>query len=345
MSVHLADNKTNIMRKHMWIAFLAVLLYHVPTMAQDHVLDFLNSLEKSQREKAQLAFDDPLRESWHFFPASMWEREGIPLKALNTSQKEYLHALLKNHLSASGYTKTMKIIALEDVLLEMDGNSTMRDSENYYVTVYGDPSKDKLWGWSFEGHHISLNFVIAEDKVSFAPRFFGASPAIIPQGKRKGERTLEQEQDLGLELINALSPSQREKAIFNPKAFDDIVTFVQSSIEPLDLVGVAFKNLEKSQQKLLLNLISEYLSAMPTELAEKRMANLKSEQLDNIHFGWAGGTALGQPHYYRIQGKTFLVEFDNTQNNANHIHSVWRDFDGDFGRNLIKEHYEHSNHH
>jgi hypothetical protein len=322
-----------------------VLLYSAQSAAQDHVLNFLNSLNKEQLAKAQLAFDDPLRETWHFFPASMWQREGVSLKELNASQKTLLHTMLKKHLSESGYTKAMKIIALEDVLLEMDSNSTMRDSEKYYVTIYGDPKKDSLWGWSFEGHHLSLNFAITEDKVSFTPRFFGASPAIIKQGKRKGERTLEKEQDLALELINELSASQREIAIFNKTAFDEIVSFVETSVKPMDPVGIALNDLEKNQKKLLLSLIYEYLSAMPEELAHKRMANLKKEQLNDIHFGWAGATTLGQPHYYRIQGKTFLIEFDNTQSNANHIHSVWRDFDGDFGRNLIKEHYENSNHH
>lgn len=333
------------MRKSVWAILGMVLLYSTQSAAQDHVLNFLNSLNKEQLTKAQLEFDDPLRESWHFFPASMWQREGVSLKELNASQKTLLHAMLKKHLSESGYTKAMKIIALEDVLLEMDGNSTMRDSEKYYVTIYGNPKKDKLWGWSFEGHHISLNFAITQDKVSFTPRFFGASPAIIKQGKRKGERTLEREQDIALELINELSPSQKEEAIFNKTAPNEIITFVETSVEPLDSVGIAFNDLEKNQKKLLLSLIYEYLSAMPEELAKKRMANLKKEQLDNIHFGWAGATVLGQPHYYRIQGKTFLIEFDNTQSNANHIHSVWRDFDGDFGRNLIKEHYENSDHH
>lgn len=333
------------MRKSVWVILGMILLYSTQSAAQDHVLNFLNSLNKEQLTKAQLEFDDPLRESWHFFPASMWQREGVSLKELDASQKTLLHAMLKKHLSESGYTKAMKIIALEDVLLEMDGNSTMRDSEKYYVTIYGDPKKDKLWGWSFEGHHLSLNFVITGDKVSFTPRFFGASPAIIKQGKRKGERTLEREQDIALELINELSPSQKEEAIFNKTAPNEIISFVEKSVEPLDSVGIAFNDLEKNQKKLLLSLIYEYLSAMPEELAKKRMANLKKEQLDNIHFGWAGAMALGQPHYYRIQGKTFLIEFDNTQSNANHIHSVWRDFDGDFGRNLIKEHYENSNHH
>ncbi|MEM9142007.1 MAG: DUF3500 domain-containing protein [Bacteroidota bacterium] len=313
--------------------------------AQKAALVFLESLDQPQRSKVQLELDDPLRKDWHFFPHTMFQREGIPLSELNGSQKDLLYNLLKEHLSETGYEKVLRIMALEDVLLEMGSNPHMRDSEKYYVTIYGNPKKDSIWGWSFEGHHISLNFVVSEDAVSFAPRFFGASPAVIPQGKRKGERTLQKEQDLGLELINSLSAEQRKKAIFKKNAYDDIISFVASKVEPMETVGISFADLDAQQQQLLMDLIQAYLAVMPQDLAQKRMNQLQDEKPGHIHFGWAGATVMGQPHYYRIQGKSFLVEFDNTQNNANHIHSVWRDFRDDFGRNLIREHYENSGHH
>ena len=314
-------------------------------MAQEAALDFLGSLNEEQLSKAQLSLDDPLREDWHFFPASMIPREGIPLSDLDNAQKTLLHTLLKKHLSASGYEKTLKIMDLENVLLEMGSNPGMRDAEKYYVTFYGDPKTNALWSWCFEGHHVSLNFAVTENTVSFAPRFFGASPAIIPSGKRKGERTLQKEQDLALELINALPPAQKKKAIFRETAYDDIVTFVASKVEPFENMGIPMSQLEVPQRELLLGLIYEYISVMPENLAQERMEKLKKEKPEHIYFGWAGETALRKPHYYRIQGKSFLIEFDNTQNNANHIHSVWRDFDGDFGRDLIREHYEKSGHH
>ncbi|WP_420602209.1 DUF3500 domain-containing protein [Flagellimonas sp.] len=311
---------------------------------QSPMTDFLNSLNQKQLNQAVLPFNDTSRESWHFFPASMLDKKGIQLGELNPSQKDFFHNMLKSHLSQSGYQKTLKIIDLENVLLELEGNANMRDAEKYYIAFYGNPKSEHVWGWSFEGHHLSLNFTVVGNHISFAPRFMGAAPATIKHGKRKGQRVLVQEQDLGLELINLLTPDQRPSAVFRQVAFREIVTFVESTVKPLEAVGINAKDLDVQQQKLLWKLIYEYISAMPEDLAKKRMENVKKEQPSNIHFGWAGATSSGKPHYYRIQGKTFLIEFDNTQSNANHIHSVWRDFDGDFGRDLIREHYQKSNH-
>jgi len=306
---------------------------------------FLDSLSKEQREKAQFPFDNETRTTWHFLPETMWPRTGIHLSELNESQKELLFKLLRSHLSETGYNKTRKIMDLENVLLELgQGDADFRDPEKYTVAFYGNPEKDSLWAWSFEGHHVSLNFTIKNDKVSIAPRFMGANPATIKEGKRKGERTLALEEDYGLQLINTLSEGQKKQAIFQKTAYADIVTSNASEVVPLSPVGIRVGDLNNDQKTVLSSLIYEYLSTMPIQLAEKRMENLKSEEFDDIRFGWAGAIESGQPHYYRIQGKTFLVEFDNTQNNANHIHLVWRDFDGDFGRDLIREHYEHSHH-
>ncbi|WP_190809156.1 DUF3500 domain-containing protein [Flagellimonas sp. S3867] len=314
-------------------------------LGQNSTTNFLNSLSQDQRNKSVLSFNDDSRESWHFFPASMLDKSGVSLAELSASQKEFFQIMLKTHLSQSGYEKAMKIIALEDVLLELEGNASMRDSEKYHIAFHGDPKSDAIWGWSFEGHHLSLNFTFIGDQVSFAPRFMGASPARILSGKRKGQRVLAQEEDLGLELINSFDSNQKNKAIFRQAAFREIVTFVESSVKPMKTAGISMDALNQNQQEALWKLIYEYISAMPSDLAKKRMEKVKNEQSSNIYFGWAGATSAGKPHYYRIQGKTFLIEFDNTQNNANHIHSVWRDFNGDFGRNLIQEHYQNSTHH
>lgn len=306
---------------------------------------FLDSLNPEQLKMAQLPFEDVSRHTWHFLPGEMWSRAGIPLYKLDPSQKRLLFRLLEENLSRTGYEKTKKIIDLENVLAEITGDRVFRDPEKYYAAFYGDPRKDSLWAWSFEGHHISLNFSTLDNKISIAPRFLGANPAIIGEGKRKGERTLAHEDDIGLQLINEMTPAQRQKAIFQEGSFPDIVTANATDVSPLEPAGIRYDELDQNQQRLLLTLINEYISIMPTELATKRMNNLKKEEFGKIRFGWAGQTELGKPHYYRIQGKTFLVEFDNTQNNANHIHTVWRDFDGDFGKDLIKEHYQRSSHH
>lgn len=320
------------------LTFLAFKLFNT-----NPATTFLNSLTEEQRDRAQMHFTDSSRTTWHFFPGTMYKRAGIQLGELNKEQKELLFKLLRNYLSETGYNKTLKIMDLENVLFEMgQGDADFRDPEKYSVAFYGNPEQDSLWAWSFEGHHLSLNFSILNDKISIAPRFMGASPAIIKEGKRKGERTLANEEDFGFQLINALSEDQKKIAIFQKTAYPDIVTSNATEVAPLQPVGIKVGDLKVNQQTILNGLLEEYLSTMPKALAIKRMENLKSEEFNDIRFGWAGDTEKGKPHYYRIQGKTFLVEFDNTQNNANHIHLVWRDFNGDFGKDLIKEHYEHS---
>lgn len=311
----------------------------------DLAVNFLNSLSKEQRTQAQMPFDHASKSAWHYFPSTMYKRAGITLSQLTADQKKELFKLLRSFLSESGYHKSMKIIDLENVLAELSGNTEMRDPEKYHAAFYGNPAKDSLWAWSFEGHHLSLNFTVHNQEISAAPRFMGANPATILKGERKGERTLHREEDLGFELINSLDQKQKERAILQEKAFPDIITSNSSQVDPLDPIGIKYKELNLSQQAVLLELINEYLGNMPEALAQKRLERLKQEELNDIGFAWAGATSPGIGHYYRIQGKTFLIEFDNTQNKANHIHSVWRDFDGDFGRDLIREHYQKDHHH
>ena len=306
---------------------------------------FLNSLDATQKEKVLMPLGDESRSRWHFLPHSSFQRAGLPLKVLNDKQKDLIHQLLQVYLSDKGYKKTLDIIELEKVLAVLENNSVYRDPEMYYVAFYGDPSKDEAWGWSFEGHHVSLNFTVVDKQVSYVPRFFGANPGTVMEGPKKGLRVLKNEEDMGLELINMFNPEQRKKAIFQLSAFKEIVTSNAAEVAPLEEVGILVKDMNKEQQALLFELLDEYLSAMPPDVARERMLKLKEEETGAIRFGWAGDTEIGKPHYYRIQGKSFLVEFDNTQNNANHIHTVWRDFDGDFGRDLIREHYQKSGHH
>ncbi|MEB2783027.1 DUF3500 domain-containing protein [Algoriphagus persicinus] len=329
------------------ISLLAVasIIMALGLMIEKPAVEFLKSLTQAQRNKTQMPFNDESKVLWHYIPSSMFPRAGIQLNELDSNQKSKLDELLKTFLSETGYTKTMKIIDLENILLEMSGDSIMRNPESYSVAFYGNPEKDSLWAFSFEGHHISLNFTIHDGKVENAPRFFGANPAKIPSGPREGERTLPKEEDLGFELINSLSEEQREMAIFQQDPFFDIVTGKSAEVEPLSPVGIMYGQLNRNQQLIFLKLLDEYLSTIPAEQAEKRMNSIKDEEINEVRFGWAGATVLGEGHYYRIQGKSFLIEFDNVQNEANHIHTVWRDFDRDFGRNLIREHYEKSHHH
>ena len=324
------------------LIIFSIFIFAFQTINQEPAGNFLNSLSQAQKNKAQMSFDNASKLDWHYFPASMYPRAGISTGELNDAQKQLLFQLLRASLSETGYAKTQQIISLENVLADLSDNTSMRDPEKYYAAFYGNPEKDSLWAWSFQGHHLSLNFTILNGKTEIAPRFMGANPATVKSGTRKGERTLAVEEDLGLQLINAIQDKQ--KPIFSARSPYDIATGNSSKVEPLTPVGIKMEDLSPKNRKLLLQLINEYLATMPDELAEKRSQNLEEEEMDEIRFGWAGATKSGEPHYYRIQGKTFLIEFDNSQNNANHIHSVWRDFDGDFGRNLIREHYQNSEH-
>lgn len=309
------------------------------------VINFLEVLNNEQLEKVNLPFDDLNRETWHFLPAVSFPREGIALLELNEEQRIQAFNFLKNYLSEAGYNKTKSIISLENVLAEISGDSIYRDPLKYYITIYGNPNKDKIWSWSFEGHHVSLNFTISDNNVSFSPRFLGSNPGTVKNGKQKGKRVLNKEEDLAFKLINSMTDEQLNHTIFQTISFQEIVTRNNSRVEPLSPVGIRAKLLDKDQQSILEALIEEYLATIPANLAKERFRAIKIAEFDDIQFGWAGSTNISKGHYYRIQGDTFLIEFDNTQNEANHVHTVWRDFYGDFGRDFIKEHYENSEHH
>lgn len=315
-----------------------------PVASDDIATRFLSSLDTDQKAKALLKQNDSLRTDWHFFPSTMFDREGIPLKELSDTQKELVHELLQTYLSKSGYDKAMGAIEVEGILGDLTNDHVFRDTGRYYTTFYGEPNSEKPWSWAFEGHHVSLNFTIAGDEVTYVPMFYGANPAIVMEGPSKGHRSLVNEEDLGLKLINLLDETQQEKAIIQDSTYNDILSLNKTEISPFSTEGLPVTDMTTVQQKVLFQLVNEYISSAPDKVAVERGAKIESEEIGDIYFAWAGVTELGGAHYYRIQGKTFLIEFDNSQNGANHIHAVWRDFNGDFGRNLIKEHYHTTNH-
>jgi hypothetical protein len=298
--------------------------------------EFLASLSAEQRAKTVFAFADAERLNWHFIPR---ERRGLPLKEMSPAQRTLARRLLEAGLGQRGYLKANTIMELELVLREMGGNPTVRDPERYYFSIFGTPGQQP-WGWRAEGHHLSLNFTIAHDTiVATAPAFFGANPAEVRTGTRKGLRALAAEEDLARELVTSLDAAQRTAAIIATEAPRDIITGNTAQVDPLSPVGIPITQLRANQSALLLRLLDEYLARMTPELARARRARLEQTDFARVAFAWAGSIERGAPHYYRIQGPTFLIEYDNTQNDANHIHSVWRDFASDFGRDLLREHY------
>jgi hypothetical protein len=224
---------------------------------------FINSLNSSQKAKTLFVFDDVSRSDWHYFPASSQQRNGIPIKDLNADQKQKLNALLQNFLSKEGYSRTRSVMDLEYILQELQPYNSNRIPENYLVAFYGTPAKNSEWGWKFSGHHVALNFTVIHDTIAFAPFFFGADPAIVRQGPKKGFRAIKEEEDLALELINSLTTEQKQKAIFQSRAFNDIVTSASRQVSSLNPVGIFVSEMSGVQYELLKKLIRSYLLQCP----------------------------------------------------------------------------------
>lgn len=304
----------------------------------------LESANDTQKAKLHAGFDSEKRFDWSYLPPYSVPRGGLPLKEMTADQKDLVGQLLGVSLSEAGYNKIKLIMSLEDVLAELEGNPG-RDPEMYFVSIFGDPQGKAPWAWQLDGHHVSLHFTVVGSEVSYTPRFLGSNPGEVKGGPQKGLRVLNREEDLGFELLASLTEPQKKAAIIGSKTFGgDIVTKNSVEVKPLDAAGIAYAALTGAQRKVLWAIIDEYLRVMPDSESARRRSEIVKEGQDAIRFGWAGSETPGAPHYYRVQGPTFLIEFDNSQNNANHIHSVWRDFEGDFGRDLIKEHYKNTPH-
>jgi hypothetical protein len=282
----------------------------------------------------------------------MFPRKGLLIRDMNESQRKLAHELFKAGLSQRGYMTASQIMDLETILggiekAERDarpgrggGNVLERDPYKYFVSVFGTPSGKDSWGWRVEGHHVSLHFTVVNGTmVASSPTFFGSNPAEVRvDGPKKGLRILAAEEDAARALVMALDESQRSKAIIDKTAPGDMVTMANVNINPLSPSGLMADAMTASQRDLLMKLIDVYVGYMASDIAADRTAKLKKAGLEKIGFAWAGETERGKKHYYRVQGPTFLIEYDNTQNDGNHIHSVWRDFNGDFGRDLLREH-------
>ena len=304
---------------------------------------FLMSLSDEQRARATFDFESDERVRFHFVPPETFERHGLPLKEMSAEQRDRAHDLLRTGLSQSGYLTATEIIEIEAILQAMEamegGGRFSRDPELYYVAVFGTPSTDGTWAWRFEGHHLSLHFTIVDGSITVsAPTFLAASPAEVMEGPRAGLRPLGSLEDAGRALLASLDPAQRDLAIIEEVAPTNIVTGVELAPDPLSPVGIVGSELSPAQRDILMEVIEFYTSVMADDVAALRLAKIQEDGIDNITFAWAGGTAYGDVSYFRVQGPSFLIEFDHTQRDPNHIHSGWRDFDGDFGRDLLREH-------
>ncbi len=313
---------------------------HSPAEMSRAATHFLNALTPEQRAKAVFKLDDDERLNWHFIPKV---RKGLTLGEMTAPQKHLAQALLSTGLSQRGYVKAVSIMSLEDILriLEKDSGER-RNPEKYHFSVFGEPSETGTWGFRVEGHHLSQNYLIVKGTVADSPSFFGTNPAEVKDGPRKGQRVLGAEEDLARELLNALDDGQRKIAVVDPTAYKDIFTMADRKAalkgQPS---GLPASKLNKKQMEMLTKLIEEYALNVPEQMSQARLAMAKKAGT-NMFFAWAGPGERGAPHYYRVQASNFLIEYDNTQNGANHVHSVWRDINNDFGMDLLKAHYQTS---
>ena len=306
---------------------------------------FLEALTAQQRALATFGLDDAERTRFNFIPTETFPRKGMQLREMSEPQRRLAHELLKAGLSEYGYFTYTQIMGLEDILKVLEQPARFeRDKEKYFVSVFGTPAEKGAWGWRFEGHHISLHYTMLDGRSIASPTFAGTNPAEVRDGPEKGKRILGKQEDAGRALLMALDAPQRATATISAVAPNEIVTTNQLDIKPLSPDGIRASAMTPAQRAALLQVLDAFVSLMAPELAADRMARITAAGIENITFAWAGPAERGQKHYYRVQGPTFLIEFDNTQNNANHIHLVWRDFKGDWGRDLLAEHYRTSQH-
>jgi hypothetical protein len=337
------------------LATLAVAAYKVQTVPEmvKAANNLLVTLTPEQKAKIQYPFAHAERINFHFTPVT---RQGLPFKEMTPEQTKLAHALLATGVSQKGYIKATTIMSLEEVLrgLEAGGRGGrggrggfVRDPDNYFFTIFGEPSETGTWGLRVEGHHLTLNFTIDKGKVlAHTPAFMGANPAEVRTGPRTGLRALGTEEDLARSLILSLDAQQKQVAILPGAPPNDIRTgenFNIDNIPNFDInkpTGLQASRLNARQQEALIALIEEFAYRMPIELADATMTEVKKPGLDKVYLTWVGGTNKGEQYYYRVHGPSFLIELNNTQNQGNHVHSVWRDLKNDFGRDVLKEHLQ-----
>ena len=336
----------------------------------DQATALVTMLTPEQRQKITYAFDDAERFNWHYVPR---ERKGLPLKQMTSEQRKAAMAMLKTGLSDQGYEKVTSIIDMENVLRVIDNrppNDTYRDPENYSFTIFGDPSTKNPWSWRIEGHHLSLQFMSLTTPsgggqvMAQTPTFFGSNPGILEYDTKmadkrmgdprvndlpqKGRQILKKETEKAFALLKTLDTNQRKQAVIATVAYPEIVTSNKRVASIAQMDGLRLVDMKPEQRKLFLDLLQVYMDNYRITLAKQQMSKLDKAGLDNLRFAWAGDLTPelgeGKGWYYRIHGPTILIEYDNTQTNANHIHTVVRDLTNDWGEDLLKEHYQSVNH-
>jgi hypothetical protein len=303
---------------------------------------WLDGLDAGQRAKATYPFASPERVAWDYRPG---DRGGLALADMRPRQRSAAVAVVDAAMSARGADEVAAIIELETILGDIEratGRSGhTRDPERYWFGVFGDPDAGTPWSWRIGGHHVAIQLTVAEGRiVGSAPSFLGANPAVVPGGPSAGARALSGEETLARALVAGLSPEQRAIAVVDPVAPPDILSGNGARAEVAGIpVGIRHDDLAPPQQEGLDGLIRHYLGRARDEVAAADWERVTDAGLAAITFAWAGPIEPGHGHYYAVRGPSFLVEYDNTQNGANHIHAVWRDLTNDWGEDVLADHY------
>lgn len=308
------------------------------------VKTFLSLLQPNQRAQAIFPFEIDERYEWAYTPI---DRNGLKVEHMSAIQKSAAWKVLETGYSERAQITAQEIIALEDVLGEWESIQNEiphweRSTERYWFSVFGNPGSKKPWGWRAGGHHIGIGATVVNgDTITVNPVFFGANPATILHGQQKGKRTLAKEEDMARELLKSMSPDQRSLAIVEQIAPDDILTRNYRTVDPNAIpMGIHFKDLQEVQKGKLVQLVKYYVSRGVKEFSSNYWRHICSVGMDNWTFAWAGSDKPGRGHYYAVKSSHFLIEYDNTQNNANHIHSVMRDYFNDWGEDILALHYK-----
>lgn len=307
----------------------------------------LNALTPDLRAKAQWGFDEPERRNWHYVPR---ERQGVPLRAMSGAARDRVRELLAFTLGEAGLARAERIMRLEEPLGLIEGRPAYRDPLNYSLTVFGEPGGPAPWGWRIEGHHLSINVTARDTELlALVPLFFGSNPATVPAGyPMAGERVLGRESDLGFALVRALDETARREATISATSMGDIVAKPGRELSLRAREGLPLGRMAEADRNVALELISSWATCLRPGYAEAELARIRDAGVDDLRFGWGGPIDGKGAHYYRFHGPVTLIEFDNTQNDVNHIHTVWHDLERNFGQDLLRQHYAsgaHVHHH
>ncbi len=326
-----------------------------PALAErmaDAARTFLDALSPSQRKAATFRFFGDERYKWNYRPLENMPRNGLWLIAMGKEQQAAAMALLATGLSAVGSDRARRIMQLEATLREHERATgevmaLIRDPELYWWSIFGEPGGREPWGWRVSGHHIGIHFTIVDGAhVSATPLFLGANPAESRMGPNKGDRILAEEEDIARDLVTGLTGEARALAQFSPIAPRDIITDIHRRVWPgIVPHGLPFERMDARSKGTLVDLIRVYLDYTAPDVANNAWRRAEQAGLGGLTFAWAGPVERGHGHYYAISGPTLMIEYDNTQNEGNHIHSVWREWEGDWGEDLLAAHYRDANGH